>query len=125
MGSRVAPQGEGKLIGKCSNVDPLGGPRVTPSPILEPSGAKGTGNLAGDSWASQEGGPWWLEAQSKGNFLSLHSPFFLTSGGEGPMSASGGAELVVVDGQLVMQPRASPRQEQSVRKVRVNDSRSL
>lgn len=41
------------------------------------------------------------------------------------MSAPGGAELVVVDGQLVMQPRASPRQEQSVRKVRVNDSRSL
>lgn len=35
------------------------------------------------------------------------------------------AELVVVDGQLVMQPRASPRQEQSVREVRVNDSRSL
>lgn len=112
------------MIGKCSNVDPLGGPRVTPSPILEPSGAKGTGNLVGDSWASQEGGPWGLEAQSKGNFLSRHS-HFLTSGGEGPMSASGGAELVVVDGQLVMQPRASPRQEQSVRKVRVNDSRSL
>lgn len=73
--------------------------------------AKGTGNLVGDRWVSQERGPWGLQVQDQGNFLYPSPP---------PLSSwllLGGclqhhchllldfrnqkrAELVVVSGQL-------------------------
>lgn len=119
------PQGEGKVIGKCSNTDPLGGPE---SPPLQPWDPVSVGPREQEIWLGtvglhrkEEPGGYRLRAKATSS-VSSTAPSSGLLVGRDPCRLLEGAEVVVVNGQLVMQPRASPRQDQSVKKVRVNDS---
>lgn len=111
--------------GKCSNVDPLGGPEPPP---FQPWDPVSVGPREQEIWLGtvglhrkEEPGGYGLRAKATSS-VSSTAPSSGLLVGRDPCRLLEGAEVVVVNGQLVMQPRASPRQDQSVKKVRVNDS---
>lgn len=91
-----------------SNLAPAANPGGQPPFLVR---AKGTGNLSGDRWVSQERGSWGLWAQDEGNFLHPSLPplsSWLLIGGHlqhfhhllPDFRNQERAELIVVSGQL-------------------------